>query len=66
MGGDERGDASDYGANMSEMQGVEWVQDMLPGMEDCEFGCFPMDHGIFEYGDDDERILCRDGNRGRG
>jgi hypothetical protein len=32
----------------------EWLQGVLPGMEDCEFGCLPVDHGDFEYGDDDD------------
>ena len=31
-----------------------YYQDMLPGMEECEYGCMFMDHGIFKEGDDDE------------
>ena len=69
MGGDERGDAPDLGADMSEMQGTEWVQDPLPldchpcpdcgacfacGTE-CDNTCpgYP-DFGSFEYGDPNE------------
>ena len=49
----ERIQAARERAGMSEPQGIEHVQDMLPGMEDeyCEFGCFPIDHGEFEWGE---------------